>query len=329
MQAFSPSPPARREARAGQTPRAAPAYGSCQPKEDEAPLPQPAPPSGEAAAGLESPQASAFDGRPPGPAATLCPLRGLQLKAREKERSRHRHLAHTHAVPSPSPPAPRKPRQARHTTSCPHSAYTFEKGGQGTATSPVPSSGSRGPGGKPRQARSLPSPSPPPGRLPRFAGSSLGPEKKDEAPPPRPSPSPGPQEPAAATAGWTLAGISAPVCTSTHLCHHRAFRGRGGGGCVCVEPRQARIPAPPPPRGPPAFECRRPPPAAGLRPAPRGERLYPSHRSPTADGACRWLRLSLTPPAPRTHRLGLSGKNRGTAVTNRRKKRAKPPGDTA
>ena len=183
--------------------------------------------------------------------------------------------------------------------------------------------GSRG-----RLDPSLPPP-PPPGRLPRFAGSSLGPEKKDEAPPPRPSPSPGPQEPAAATAGWTLAGISAPVCTSTHLCHHRAFRGRGGGGCVCVEPRQARIPAPPPPRGPPAFECRRPPPAAGLRPAPRGERLYPSHRSPTADGACRWLRLSLTPPAPRTHRLGLSGKNRGTAVTNRRKKRAKPPGDTA
>ena len=83
--------------------------------------------------------------------------------------------------------------------------------------------GSRG-----RLDPSLPPP-PPPGRLPRFAGSSLGPEKKDEAPPPRPSPSPGPQEPAAATAGWTLAGISAPVCTSTHLCHHRAFRGRGRG----------------------------------------------------------------------------------------------------
>ena len=280
VQVFSPSPPARRKARAGQTPRAAriwlvPAKRGRGTAASTCPI---LGPSGKPRQGRPRdpppPQTSAFDGRPPGPAASLCPLRGLQLKAREKQRSRHHHLTRTRAVPSPSPPAPRKLRQARH-----HQLSAFGlKPREGRARhrhlarAILGLSGARGSHGRLDPPR--PSAFICPLRGLQLRAGQKGRGHRHLAHPHHPRALRSRRQPR--QAGHSRASLP-QIRTSTPLCHHRALRGRGG-----VDGSNP----PPAPAVYAAFECRRPPPATGLCPAPpRGTTSTRRQRSPTAAGA--------------------------------------------
>ena len=138
-------------------------------KEAEAPPPRPrhhrALPGGgpgKAAAGSKPPGRLRAPGcRPPRPAAALCPLGGLRLKAGEKQRTRCRHLARPHPLALRSRRRP--PRRAGLSqASLPRGLYQH---------SPSPSSGPRGDGGKPRRAP-LRSPRPSSVRVPAAAAAA-------------------------------------------------------------------------------------------------------------------------------------------------------------
>ncbi|KAM9654172.1 uncharacterized protein ACIBXB_009573, partial [Morphnus guianensis] len=186
-------------------------------------------------------------------------VHGLRLKAREKAmRCRHLH-PYNAADLSTEPSCNQASRGRPDTTGRPHMAHAGRNRTRRCGLSPVRSPGPRGLGEAAARTR-------PPSRLHRAAGhrdrlplarSGLRPEKKGRGA------APSPTHPRALRSRrqprWAGRSQAAALAyTSTHLCHHRALRGRGKADTGSTPPVFQRSSAGSR-RRPPGFALRNPP----------------------------------------------------------------------